>query len=225
MKSRYILPLIFGLGGTAILIWLGTWQVQRMGWKQDLLTQIETQLTGAPQDWQAAVGPDFVNYAAVSATGVILPEEIHYLTSRNLYGPGFRVVSKFVSDGRSILIDRGFVQSVRKDAPRPKVTATVVGNLLRPNEVDKWFTPDPDLNANIWFARDLPAMAAHLGTEPVLLVLRQSSETDRVVAPWPVTADFLPNNHLNYAVTWYLLALAWLGMTAYLLWRIRRELD
>jgi len=225
MAKRLILPVIFGFGGVAVLLWLGTWQLQRLAWKQELLADIEAKMMGEPQPWQEAVEPVFVNNAAVKATGVILPEEIHYLTSRDLYGPGFRIIAKFETEGRTILIDRGFVQSPAKDDPRPEIKVTVTGNLVRPNEVDPLFTPDPDLAANIWFARDVPAMAAHLGTEPVLLVVRTSSEVDSPVSAWPISTEFLPNNHLQYAVTWYLMALAWFGMTAYLLWRIRRQPD
>ena len=94
-----------------------------------------------------------------------------------------------------------------------------------PNEIDETFTPDPDLKAGIWFARDLPAIAAHLGAEQVLLVLRASNEAEQVVIPWPVNTEGVANNHFQYAMTWFSLAVIWLGMTGYLLWRIRQKLD
>ena len=100
--------------------------------------------------------------------------------------------------------------------------ASVIANFRTVDEKDG-FTPDPDLTANFWFARDVPALADALGTEPVLLILRQTSEPNPPVRPWPVDTSGIPNDHLQYAVTWFLLALVWAGMTLYLLWRIRQR--
>lgn len=224
MTRRMILPLLFGLGGAAILIWLGTWQVQRLAWKEGVLAKMDAQLVGEAVALPDTLDPATDNYSAVTLKGRILPREIHVLTSRQNYGPGYRVISVLETTTRNILVDRGFIGQRRKDDPRPAVDARIAGNLLWPNEVDKSFTPDPDMGANIWFARDLPAMAAHLGTEPVLVVVRTTSEKNSPVRPWPVTTD-IPNDHLQYAITWYSLAVLWLGMTGYLLWRIRRRLD
>ena len=81
----------------------------------------------------------------------------------------------------------------------------------------------PDLAKNIWIARDLPAMAAELGTEAVLIVAAETDPADGP-DPLPVTVN-IPNNHLEYAVTWFGLAVVWAGMTLWLLWRIKRRLD
>jgi surfeit locus 1 family protein len=64
-------------------------------------------------------------------------------------------------------------------------------------------------------------MAAALGTEPVLIVAR--TDTGDGITPLPVDTAGIPNNHLNYALTWFCLAAVWLGMTLLLLWRIRRR--
>ena len=105
--------------------------------------------------------------------------------------------------------------------PAPEGVITVTGNLHWPDEVDG-FTPDPDTLRNQWFARDVDAMANHLDTEPTLVILREMSVSDAPVTPLPVTSDGIPNNHLGYAIQWFGLALVWLGMTAFLAWRIRR---
>jgi surfeit locus 1 family protein len=96
----------------------------------------------------------------------------------------------------------------------------VEGNLHWPEEVDG-FTPAPDARTGLWFARDVPAMAEALGSEPVLIVAR--SPTAPGIEPLPVDTSHIPNDHLGYAVQWFGLAAVWLGMTAYLLWRIRRR--
>lgn len=83
------------------------------------------------------------------------------------------------------------------------------------------FTPEPDKSNNIWFARDVPKMAAALGTEPVLLIAK--SKTDPNVVPLPVDTEGIPNDHLQYAITWFSLALIWAAMTGFFLWRGRAK--
>jgi surfeit locus 1 family protein len=99
---------------------------------------------------------------------------------------------------------------------------TVTGNLHWPDEVDRW-TPEPDLSEGLFFARDVPAMAAALGTEPVLVIARAVEGTAPRAQPLPVTAEGIPNDHLGYAIQWFGLAAVWAGMTVWLLWRIRRR--
>ena len=95
----------------------------------------------------------------------------------------------------------------------PTGEVTVTGNLHWPQEIDS-FTPEPDLEANIWFARDLPAMAETLNSEPLLIVARTTSLPDGPVMPLPVDTAGIPNDHLQYAITWFSLALIWVAMTA-----------
>jgi surfeit locus 1 family protein len=100
----------------------------------------------------------------------------------------------------------------------PDGLGQVIGNLQWPEEVDG-FTPSNDLEANIWFARDVPSLAAHLNAEPILLVLRESSFDKDDTIPLPKMVSNIPNDHLNYAITWFSLALIWLGMSGYFLYR------
>ncbi|HCT33990.1 MAG TPA: SURF1 family protein, partial [Sulfitobacter sp.] len=98
--------------------------------------------------------------------------------------------------------------------------ATVTGNLQWPRETDS-FTPEADLKGNIWFARDVPDMAQTLGTEPVLLVARSSTPQPAGISPLPVDTARIPNDHLQYAITWFSLAAIWLGMSLFFLRRRR----
>jgi len=225
MTRRLIAPLLFGFIGAAILVGLGVWQLQRLEWKTSVLAQISTRLHQVPVGLPAEPDPARDKYMAVAVDGTLLAGELHVLTSQTDRGPGYRVIQRLDLGKRVILLDRGFVSQPLKDVTRPVFSGHFVGNLLWPNEVDKYFTPAPDLKANIWFARDVPAMAAALGTDPVMVVLRKSSETTQVVVPWPVNTVGIVNNHFQYAITWFSMALIWLGMTGYLLWRIRQKLD
>mgnify|MGYP003720025329 CR=1 FL=1 len=151
----------------------------------------------------------------VAVTGSYHAGEVHVLVSQKDVGAGYRVIAPFtLEDGRRIMVDRGFVRTTDKDAPRALGPATVTGNLQWPRETDS-FTPEADLKGNIWFARDVPKRAAALGTEPVLLVAR----TDTGPVPMPVGSEGIPNDHLQYSITWFSLALIWAAMTAFFLWR------
>ncbi len=220
MHRKMILPLLFGLIGAAILLALGQWQVQRLAWKQGVIAQAEAQMTAAPVPLAAEPVFPRDQYLPVTVTGRFLAREAHVLTSVQGIGPGFLVVAAFETDeGRRILIDRGFIPQDQKDAARPGLAAVVTGNLIRPDDVTS-STPAPDLGRNIWFGRDVDAMAAALSTDPVMIVARQ--DTGQGLTPRPVTVTF-SNNHLGYAITWFSLAFAWLGMTGLYLWRIRRR--
>jgi surfeit locus 1 family protein len=220
--KRTILPLAFGLGGAAVLIWLGLWQLDRLAWKEAWLGEIDARIGGAPQALPAAPDPAEDRYLPVQVIGRIGTAELHVLSSVKGQGAGYRVVAPLATeDGRRLLLDRGFVREAEKETPRQAVTATLRGNLDWPRESDS-FTPEPDPDRNIWFARDVARMAETLKTEPVMLVLRETSESQPPVQPQPITSAGIPNNHLQYAFTWFSLAAIWLGMTALLLWRIRR---
>ncbi len=211
--------LVFGVTGLAVLVSLGNWQVRRLQWKEAVLSEIQARLGEDPVPIPAQPDPDTDKYLAVTVTGTMEPGEIAVLISTRDFGAGYRIIAPFrTDDGRRILIDRGFVPTPAKDRARRTGRMTVVGNLHWPDEIDS-FTPEPDRKAEIWFARDVPALAAELETDPVLVIAR--SRTDPGVTPLPVDTAGIPNNHLQYAVTWYGLALVWALMTAYFLWRNR----
>ncbi|MBU2944535.1 SURF1 family protein [Shimia thalassica] len=219
---RYLLPLIFGIVGTAILVSLGNWQVRRLAEKEAYLSAIDARIADAPVEVPAIPDPVEDRFLPVTATGVLTSDELHVLVSVKKVGPGYRIVSAFeMEDGRRIMVDRGFVRTSQKEAARYTGPASVIGNLHWPEEIDS-FTPENDITGNIWFARDVPAMAAALDTEPVLVILRETSENDTTVTPLPVDSSGIPNDHLQYIVTWYGLAIVWAAMTLYYLRRMRK---
>ncbi|RPE67050.1 surfeit locus 1 family protein [Pacificibacter maritimus] len=219
MLKRMIVPLLIGLIGIAILVSLGRWQVQRMGWKQGILAQIEADIAADPVPLPAMISID-MKHLPVQATGTIGAEELHVLVSRKSDGAGYRVIAPFtLDDGRRVLLDRGFIPLDEKDTARPAQTGvTIVGNLHWPDDMNS-STPQPDFDRNIWFGRDIGAMATTLSTSDVLIVARQ--DTGQAIEAMPLGVEGIPNDHLHYAITWFSLALVWLGMTLFLLWRIK----
>lgn len=215
---RILFLLIFGLAGLTLLLWLGTWQVQRLLWKEGVLADIESRISADPVQLPDVVDALEDRYLPVTVSGEMLSGEIHVLVSVKQVGPGYRIIAPFQSGDRTILVDRGFVATTAKQTKRRIGTMQVTGNLHWPDEIDS-YTPEPDIDTNIWFARDVPTIAAALGAEPVLLIAR--SETDPGVTPLPVDTAGIPNDHLQYAITWFGLALVWAAMTGYFLWRGR----
>ncbi|MFP4238935.1 MAG: SURF1 family protein [Rhodosalinus sp.] len=220
---RFIGPLVIGIAGAAVLIALGVWQVQRLQWKEALLADIEARIAAEPVALPAAPDPRADRYLPVRAEGVIGAEELHVLVSTKTEGAGFRIVTPFETEGgRRLLLDRGFVPDAAKGAERRTGPVAVTGNLHWPDDRSS-ATPENDPGDNFWFARDLDQMAAALNTEPVLLVVRQEDPPPPGIMPLPVDTSGIPNDHLEYAVTWFGLAAVWVAMSGYLLWRTARR--
>lgn len=217
MRQNLFLILI-GLLGAAILCGLGVWQVQRLNWKQQVLAEIDARIGADPVAVPVAPSQAQDKYLPVEATGEIQDGEILVYVSVKHVGPGYRVIAPFLVDDRRIMIDRGFLPVDKRNADRDLGVYDVVGNLHWPDEKDG-FTPDPDLAQGIWFARDVPAMASTLGTEPVLLVA--ATRTSSSITPLPVDTTGIPNDHLQYAITWFLLALVWIVMSVHFFRRNR----
>ncbi|WP_353472939.1 SURF1 family protein [Salipiger sp. H15] len=222
--TRYLAPLLFGLIGAAILISLGSWQLRRLEWKEAVLAEIDARIAGPAQPLPRMIAPEEQRYQPVALQGEILPGEIRVLVSQKGVGAGYRIIAPFRVEGdpegpRLILLDRGFTPDAEKDAARSTGTVTVTGNLHWPDDRNS-STPENDLKANIWFARDIGAMAETLQTEPLLVVAREVTPADPTLQPLPVSASGIPNDHLQYAITWFSLAVVWLIMTGYY---IRRQ--
>jgi len=215
-----IFPVLLGLAGVAVLCSLGVWQVQRMEWKRAYLAEIEARIAGNPVALPVAPYPQADRYRPVFVEGRFTGEAVEVLSSTKPGGVGVRVIGVFEADGRRVLVDRGYLPEAARAAPREVTVARIEGNLQWPQDSDR-FTPPPDAKTGLWFARDVAAMAQALGTEATLIVAR--TPTGDGIAPQPVDTSGIPNDHWGYAITWFLLAFVWAGMTAGLLWRIRQR--
>lgn len=209
-----------------MLISLGIWQVKRLAWKQDLLNQIESKLGSVAVQLPRSPNKKDDQYLKVFSSGHFLPQEIHVLTSEKFKGPGFKIIAPFITkSGSIILVDRGFVKEQFKDSKKDSISSIIEGNLLWPDEVD-YFTPQPNFTKNIWFARDVEKMSVHLKTLPILLVMSSENNSNEIIEPKSISIN-IPNNHFQYALTWFSLAAIWFFMTIYFflarLKQVRRE--
>lgn len=224
ITARMIPSLILGLAGVAVLLSLGVWQLSRLEVKRAQIAAIEARIGDAPGALPATPDPARDRYRAVAITGAYTGEVVHVLSSLEGVGPGSRVIAAFETEaGRRLLVDRGFLPEAaraRADLAPQAEPVDVAGNLDWPRDTDR-FTPAPDLARNLWFSREVAPLAAHLGTEPVMLVARDDAPAPGLM-PMPIDGANVRNDHLEYAITWFLLAAAWAGMTGFLLWRIRQ---
>lgn len=211
-SARWAFVVIVGLGGVAILLYLGVWQTQRLVWKQGVLAELTERLDAPPLFVTGLETPEAHNFRRAVADGEYVQgvEPVRFLTSLRPFGPGHRVIYPFeLRRGGRILVDRGFVKQGAAPTPPPLAQVGAAGVLHWPRERG-FFTPEANKAEQLWFARDVDEMAAHFGALPVLLVLNENPSRSPIAVP--VSVD-VPNNHLGYAITWFSLAVVWVAMT------------
>jgi surfeit locus 1 family protein len=228
-----VVPAIAAVIGVAILIGLGVWQIQRLHWKEAILARVAALESAPPQPLapvlaRAASGVD-VDYRRVELACPDL-ETRPYLRLYAVwqgYG-GYRIVAACpIASGpyRVILVDRGFIaQGLALSGGQP-LQEPVVG-VLRRGDARNFVTPANQPGQNLWYWRDIPAMAAALGVRapaPSFLMLERPAAPPGGPTPAAIPAD-IPNNHLQYAITWFGLAVALAGVYLASLWtRSRRR--
>ena len=221
MKRIWFIVFI-GFAGTACLLYLGKWQIDRLYWKLDVLNKIDQKIAAAPVPLPVEPSESIHKYLSVEISGQFLQESIRVLASKKRYGAGYRIIHVFRTNGRRLLVDLGFV-GLETDYDVDLINdISLVGNLHWPDEVDN-FTPEPDLENNIWFARNVERVASALKTEPILLILKDSTLKDQNIKPMPIDTTHIPNDHLQYAITWFSLAIIWALMSCLFIWTSRQK--
>ena len=221
MKRIWFIVFI-GFAGTACLLYLGKWQIDRLDWKLDVLKKIDQKIAAAPVPLPAEPSESVHKYLSVEISGQFLQESIRVLASKKRYGAGYRIIHVFRTNGRRLLVDLGFV-GLETDYDVDLINdISIVGNLHWPDEVDN-FTPEPDLENNIWFARNVERVASALQTEPILIILKDSTLKDQNIKPMPIDTTHIPNDHLQYAITWFSLAIIWALMSCLFIWTTRQK--
>jgi surfeit locus 1 family protein len=234
-RGRVIATVVVVLAALAILLSLGTWQVERLHWKEGLLADIAQRRAAPPvalSDIEAIrkSGGD-IEYRRVSVTGTFdHARERHFFAT---FGgqTGFYVYTPMtLVDGRILFVNRGFVPYEMKD-PKTRTAGevadqqTVTGYArVRLGEKPSSIVPDNDLAKNIFYWKDLDAMASTTGIDASKVVQFFVDADGSIVNPggWPkggVTQFDLPNSHLQYAVTWYGLAAALVAVVVGMIFR------
>ncbi len=216
-----LLPAAIAFG---VLIALGTWQLQRRAWKEGLIAAV-TERVNAPTvalplaaSW-SSLDQARDEYRRVTARVQFdNPHEGLVYAAASAFrpdvsGPGYWVFTPArLTDGSVVIINRGFVPDGRQD-PRTRPQGQIGGpveitGVIRWPDARHWFTPKDDPAKNLWFSRDPQAIAAAKGLGPVApFYIEQESPVPPGGLPQPGRLVVnLPDNHLQYAITWYGLA-------------------
>ncbi|WP_091734943.1 SURF1 family protein [Phenylobacterium immobile] len=219
----------------AILVALGFWQVQRLAWKEALLARIAALQTVPAQPLASvlATGGD-MDFVRVQATcpglGAAPFLELYGLRDGQA---GSRLISACatgVAAMPTILVDRGFVAdtvSARPPVdPADRTPVAVTGVLRRPDKPSPFAAPD-DIARGRWYARNTVAMAESLKAPAPAAPVFLFAETETnpgfaALTPAPIPAE-IANRHLEYALTWFGLAAALVGVYAAVLFSRRKS--
>ncbi len=227
-----ISQIVLAFGAFSVLIALGAWQLERRAWKNDLLARFELALSkpAAPYEPPHSDAADPAReFRRVKLTGEFQTAETvrvlmatpQALRGQTQEGFGYLVFTPLKFGNGVVFVNRGFVpQSLGGDAALFPAGPTTVTGILRRAETPGSFTPAPDASHRLFYASDIPAMAAAAGVEGDRVVLSEyvEAETPGKIIAWPKGRDprdllaAIPNRHLEYALTWFGLAVALAGV-------------
>lgn len=228
-RRRLLWPTLITAAGVAVLAGLGTWQIQRLHWKEALVAAMEAR--GAEpvlESVPSGAEPEAIEYRRIRLTGSFSHDKEMYLQSRVRNGvAGLHVITPLVLGERgAVLVDRGWVPPEKGDPetrPEGQVEGpVVVEGVVRLNPQPGPFTPDNRPDANQWYRIETSAMGAQAGFEvlPFYIV----ATTGAAPGGFPIADEAagvqIVNNHLQYALTWYGLAVALIAV--YLVFAFRK---
>ena len=225
LRSGLAVPAIFALVATVIFVGLGTWQLQRKAWKEALIETLEQRLSAPPGDlpprerWASlSAANDEFRRVKFSAAFVPRAEALIYTSGSALRsdvsGSGYWVFAPAqLTSGGIVVVNRGFVPEGRQD-PVTRAAGAATGHadlvgVMRWPESRGAFSPKDDPDRNIWFVRDPVAIAAAKGwgeVAPFFIELESPQPPGGLPRPGALKVN-LRDEHLQYAITWYGLAL------------------
>ena len=226
LKLRPLLwPTIIMLPIFLFSLSLGVWQMERRAWKRDILDRIATNQAAAPLTLDELLKGDPLRfeYGRVRVSGSFLHDKEFYLAARSLKDKvGMQVVTPLrTDDGPIVLFDRGWIPSEKKEPAKraegqPTGKVELIG-IVRRSQIKRQFAPDNDPARNFWFHVDVPVMRQMAGgkADPVLDTFFLEADATPNPGGVPVggqTRLDIPNDHLQYAITWFLIALAGAGV-------------
>jgi surfeit locus 1 family protein len=212
----YGLIAVLGIAGFTAL---GVWQLERRVWKLDLIERVEQRIKAAPASapgpaqWQS-ISAATAEYRRVRVTGQFANDRETLVQAVTRAGAGYWVLTPFNTDqGFIVLVNRGFVP---KDHRQPETRMagqiegiTTVTGLLRLTEPKGGFLRANDPSTGRWYSRDVAAILSSLGLTHAAPYFIDADSTPNAggLPVGGLTVIAFPNNHLQYAVTWFALAL------------------
>lgn len=213
----------------ATLAALGTWQIERLAWKRDLITHVDLRVHAQPVPAPARADWDRINaaddeYRRVTATGTLANDRESLVYASTVLGPGYWVMTPLMlTDGTAILVNRGFVPTDKRD-PASRREGELSGpveitGLMRMTEPKGSLLQSNDITADRWYSRDAAAIAQKRGLNAAAPYFIDADATANPggLPVGGLTVIHFPNNHLLYAITWYGLAVMVLALLAFIL--------
>lgn len=218
-------PTLISLPILVLSLTLGIWQLERREWKRDILNRMAANQAAAPISLDELLKGDPLRheYGRVTVAGTLEHGKEFHLAARSLKNKvGLQVVTPLkVDDGRVVLFDRGWIPSEKKE-PSKRAEGQVAGRveltgIVRRSQIKGRFVPDNAPDKNVWFQVDVPLMRQLAGAPPDARLDRFFLDADAAPNPGgaPVggqTRLDIPNDHMQYALTWFLIALALAGV-------------
>ena len=188
-----------------MLVSLGSWQLYRLNWKLDLISQIEDSLKNSPVKLSNI---DKKNYLRIKTSGNIDFEKQIYLYNLNNSGkPGFEVINPILIGNENYLINRGWIPFDKKNKAEINLinTSSIVGTLKKQSKANS-FKPENDIKKNYWFTLDRDDIFSYTGKKfsKYIIYLNGDYKTPK---PKVITAN-ISNNHKKYAITWFSMAIS-----------------
>ncbi len=222
IKLRPLLwPTLFSVPVLVLCLGLSIWQLERREWKLGILDTIARNQAAPAVTLDELVKGDPLahEYGKVKVAGTFLHDKEFHLAARNLRNDvGMQIVTPLrTDDGKIVLFDRGWVPSAKKD-PATRAAGQLPGRVeltgvVRRSQVHHYFAPDNAPDKNVWFNLDVPVVRKLAGGMPDPKLDAFFLEADATPNPGglPIGGQThldIPNDHLQYAITWFGIALA-----------------
>ena len=192
---------------------LGLWQLERRGWKRDLIARVESRMRAPPRplphrgSWNGDLA-----YTRVFVTGELLHEKETLVQAATVLGAGWWVLTPLRTETGIVLVNRGFVPPERR-TPASRQSGQVQGRvtltgLIRASEPGGAFLRSNDARADRWYSRDVSGIARARSLGPVAPFF-VDADAAGVPGGYPIggmTRIVFRDNHLAYALTWLVLA-------------------
>ena len=211
MKHKFLFS-VFVIFFVLVFVSLGTWQIIRLNWKNNLIFEIENSLKNPPVELSNI---NHENYLIVKTSGDIDFEKQIYLYNLNENGtPGFEVINPLSVNQKNYLINRGWIPFEKKGMQEINEfdEKNIVGTLKLQGRKNI-FKPDNDIEKNYWFSLDREDIMKFTGKEFSKYIIYLNGDY-KFPKPKKITAD-ISNNHKKYAITWFSLAISILLLYLY----------
>ena len=211
MKHKFLFS-VFIIFFIFVFIGLGTWQIIRLNWKNNLILEIENSLKNPPVELAQS---NKENFLKIKTSGFIDFDKQIYLYNLNESGtPGFEVINPITIGDENFLINRGWIPFEKKGTQEINVfdQKNIIGTLKLQSRKNI-FKPDNDLDENYWFSLNREDILKFTGKNfsKYIIYLDGNYQFPR---PKKITAN-ISNNHQKYAITWFSLALSILLLYLY----------